>query len=375
MKANTKKNFELIAGILLIFIFSFGCKQDPSANLNLFTPDNQHIRYTGRIDFSNPKKPKLSNAGAYFEAKFKGNTCEILLEDQELKDNHNYISAVIDGKYLGRIKMEKNKTKYGIAKNLKNTSHTLLICKATESQIGYVEFSGIRCVEILPLKKDLKRKIEFIGNSITCGMGLDTSEIPCGTAQWFEQHNAYLAYGPLVARELQSDWLLSSVSGIGIVRNWNSPGPVMPDVYDNLYLNTDSSVVWEAKRYIPDLISICLGTNDFSDGDGPSPREEVDSSEFVNKYILFVKYIRNRYPQAKICCLTSPMLSGKKSTKLKNYLTAVLDHMQQTGEDKDIYMFVFPHTYVSGCGEHPVKEEHQKMANELLPFFKKVMGW
>ena len=124
-------------------------------------------------------------------------------------------------------------------------------------------------------------------------MGMDTSEIPCGSGVWYDHHNAYLAYGPLIARELNADWLLSSVSGIGMFRNWNSPGPTMPEVYQNLYLNTDSTVVWNAQTYIPDLISICLGTNDFSDGDGSYERTDLDSATFVNRYIQFVKFIRN----------------------------------------------------------------------------------
>ncbi|HEX9973815.1 MAG TPA: acetyl xylan esterase, partial [bacterium] len=184
------------------------------------------------------------------------------MDDQNLYDNHNYISVVIDGNYHGRMKVSKDQSKYRVAKDLKNTEHTLLVCKATEAQIGYIEFLGISCSEILPFKKERHRKIEFIGNSITCGMGMDTSEIPCGSGTWYDQHNAYLAYGPLVARELNGDWLLSSVSGIGMIRNWNSPGPTMPEVYQNLYLNTDSTAAWNARAYLPDLISICLGTND-----------------------------------------------------------------------------------------------------------------
>ena len=42
--------------------------------------------------------------------------------------------------------------------------------------------------------------IEFIGNSITCGAAADPSEVPCDAGVYHDQHNAYAAYGPRVAR-------------------------------------------------------------------------------------------------------------------------------------------------------------------------------
>jgi len=234
---------------------------------------------------------------------------------------------------------------------------------------------GIICDEIGPLEKVRKRKIEFIGNSITCGMGLDQSDIPCDSGKWFDQHNSYLAYGPQTALELEADWLLSSVSGIGMTRNWNSPGPTMPEVYQNTYLNTDSTSLWDARIFVPDLISICLGQNDFSDGDGTYERALLDSTTFVNDYIVFVKDIRNRFPHAEICCLTSPMLSGEKSVQLANYLLAVIKHFKTVDSDDRIERFVFSRSYINGCAYHPDQEEHQKMVKELLPFYKRIMDW
>lgn len=366
------KKPKLIIILLATFAFFFNDQQALLSQPSLHTPDNQPIQYTGRIDFSNPQKPRLSSAGAYFQVKFRGNTCSILLEDQTLNNNHNYISIAIDGKYQERIKLIKNKTEYLIAKNLEDAVHTLIVCKATEAQIGYVDFLGLFCNEILPPEKRRERKIEFIGDSMTCGMGLDLSEIPCNAAQWYDQHNAYLAYGRLVADKLNADWLFSSVSGIGIIRNWNSPGPTMPEVYEHIYLDTNSPV-WDANAYAPDLVSICLGTNDFSEGDGTYKRPELDSAKFINDYMRFVKRIRARYPHAQICCLTSPMFSGEKSARLTEYLSAVIKHLKEVEKDDKVFIFKFSHSYTNGCTDHPDKQEHEKIAEELLPFFKNVM--
>ena len=361
--------------LLTSYLLFSACSRTSSKHPSLFMPDNDNIRYSGRIDFANPQNPKLSGAGACFELKFTGNSCDVFLRDQNLYNNFNYFAIVVDDNYLGRIKMEKNKTKYQIAENLKDTVHKLLVCKATEAQIGYVEFLGVLCNKILPSENSMTRKIEFIGNSITCGMGLDISGLPCDSGEWYDQHNAYLAYGPLVARKLNADWLLSSVSGIGITRSWNSPGPTMPQVYQDTYLSTDSTSLWDNRRYIPDMVSICLGQNDFSKGNGSYDRPALDSARFVNEYIRFAGRIRNHYPYAQICCLTSPMLDEKESVTMSNYLSAVITYMKEVKNDNMIHMFCFSRSYVSGCSSHPGKEDHEKMAEELLPFYKHIMSW
>lgn len=368
-----KSKMMILSWIMILSVLC--CQMVASPPQKLFLADHPHIRYVGRIDFSDPQKPKLSSAGAYFQVKFKGQSCTLLLEDQQLYGNHGYLTIELDGSYQGRIRVTKDQTEYPVAQHLSAGEHSLLVCKATEAQNGYIAVTGIRCEGLLPWHDAPARTIEFIGNSITCGMGLDTAALPCDAGAWYDQHNAYLAYGPLVARALKADWLLSAVSGIGVIRNWNSPGPTMPEVYQNLYLNTDSSHVWSAERFVPDLISICLGTNDFSDGDGSYQRGVLDSAAFVNGYIQFVQMIRNRHPRAPICCLSSPAIAQDKGSKLRNYLTAVAHYFHEAKRDEAIHLFFFSRSYSKGCSGHPDKSEHQMMAEELLPFYRQVMGW
>ena len=73
--------------------------------------------------------------------------------------------------------------------------------------------------------------IEFIGNSITCGAAFDVLSIPCKMGEYHDHHNSYFAFGLKIALALYIEFILSSVSGIGDYRNWNSDGPTMPQVY------------------------------------------------------------------------------------------------------------------------------------------------
>jgi len=359
---------------ILLLITHFNCNRE-SMSVKFFPADNSCIQYTGRIDFFDPQKPKLVGAGCYLQVRFQGNSIVILIQDEHLYGNRNYLTVVLDGEYRGRIRTVKGQNSYVLADSLDNSDHTILVCKATEAAIGYVEFLGFNCHKLLPAPPGEQRKIEFIGNSITCGTGLDLSGIPCDSAEWYDQHNAYLAFGPLLARRLKAQWLLSSVSGIGMERNWNGIGPTMPQVYRSTYLQTNSIWTWDFSVYIPDLVVVSLGTNDFSDGDSQVPRALPDSARFCQAYIDFLKTIRANYPRAVICCLSSPVMQGEKSRLLQQYLNTIVGNMNKNENDPKVSSFFFSHVYNHGCNSHPDRQEHVQIADELEPVLRQLMQW
>jgi len=252
--------------------------------------------------------------------------------------------------------------------------HTVWIYKATEATTGPIFIEKIMGRNLQPLKRPDAPLIEFIGNSITCGAAADPSEVPCGTGVYLDQHNAYYAYGPRVARALGVNFILSSVSGIGIYRNWNSDGPTMPQVYEKADLQDNSQRPWIFKNYQPRIVSIALGTNDLSNGDGKRPRLSFDSSAFVSNYVRFVLLVKSKYPEAQIALLSSPMINGDRRTLLQNCLTAVkssIDSLNPSG--KQVALYFFKPMHARGCSGHPNVEDHGILAVQLTPFFKKLL--
>jgi hypothetical protein len=304
------------------------------------------------------------------EILFKGDTCSLLMKNAATNTPYNFVSVEMDGEYLGRIKVANDSIKaYPILIKKEAKQHRLLLVKSTEASNGAINFGGIYCESVLPVETKTNAKIEFIGNSITCAMGADTTEIPCGTNQWFDQHNAYFAYGRLVANSLNADFMLSSVSGIGIYRTWNEEGLSMPMVYQNTYLNLDSTKKWNFARFAPDIVSIALGTNDLSDGDGVKLRKPFNEDTFSNGYIEFLKTIYSKYPKTKVALLTSPMVTGAKDSILNLCLIKVKTHFS----NKKIEIFRFSGITPHGCAFHPNIQEHKMMADTLTPFFKKLL--
>lgn len=362
--------------ITLAFInISIVMGQTNNIDTPLFLPDHSSIRYVGRIDFENLQKPKLISAGSFLTFSFTGTHCSVLLDYEFGSDGYAFIAVECDGNYLGRIKVYKGHEKYEVVSGLANTIHSIRICKATEAITGYIEVKGIVCNSMAADKQIPVHSIEFIGNSITSGAESDSSEYPCSSAVWHDRHNAYLAYGPRLARKLDADWVLSSVSGMGLTRNWNSEGPALPAYYDNLYLNSDFSRKWTGKEYNPELVTICLGANDYSTGDGSYDRKPIDSAVFVNEYIRFVKHIRQRYPAAIICLINSPVFDGDLRLQFQRYLESTVNAVKKETGDQKVFYFSYKHKYEGGCSGHPNTEEHQKMADELLPFIRKITGW
>ncbi|MEN9859646.1 MAG: hypothetical protein RLZZ515_128, partial [Cyanobacteriota bacterium] len=130
-------------------------------------------------------------------------------------------------------------------------------------------------------------------------------------------HNGYMSYAAQCGRLLKVQTLLSSISGAGIYRNWNSDGPTVPELYSFLNLRDSTDGIWNPSDYNPDLIVVALGTNDLSRGDGVNPRLPFSQEDFVKEYINFLKnfvmnFARDNDLQVFEACLLpeAPTASG-----------------------------------------------------------------
>lgn len=332
--------------------------------------------YSGRVERQDQNKALLIGSASSVSFAFTGTQCAINLKSVDSYEHHNYVSLELDGHYIGRLKVDAGAAKsYPIEVSTKAKTHKLTVYKATEAANGSVLFEGTTA-SLTTQKHITKKKIEFIGNSITCGMGNDTKEVPCDTGVWYDQHNAYWAYGPIVSRSLNADYVLSSVSGIGMYRNWNDEHEkeaIMPDVYENLYLNKDTSKPYNFE-FQPDLVSICLGTNDLSDGDGKKPRLPFNEEKYVANYIDFIKTVYQHAPKTRIVLLTSPMVSGTRNSTLVRCLKKVQEAFQSDTLHQPIALFEYQPMEPKGCGYHPDIEDHKLMAAQLEATFKTLLN-
>ncbi len=329
-----------------------------------YQADHPYFRYTGRIDFSNAKAPRFWAAGVYIEARFSGTFCEVEVRDEmQWGTSHNYLEISIDGREPIRIKTTGKFNRIKVADNLSLGEHSIIIMKGTEAIIGYLEFVGLRCEKLLPMKKKTSRKMEFIGDSITSGMANYTKDIPCDSGVWYDQHSAWYSYGAITARSLGADYHITSESGIGLIHSCCDKKLTMPEIVDKVSISKDS-LVWNFSRFQPDVVTVCLGQNDGIQ----------DSVKFTQAYVELLKSLRDYYPKAKLVCLTSPMADQNLRKALTRYIQGVVRYCRTHGE-KNISAYCFTSQYKNGCGLHPDVEDDKLIADELTQWIKTEMSW
>lgn len=318
----------------------------------------------------------LSASAASCSFTFTGNSCTVYLKNAApYEGDYNYINFELDGEYAGRQKVDSKEAKpFIITATSVKEKHQLVVSKATEAANGQIIITKIEGKNISDARPSFTKKIEFIGNSITCGFGNDM-EIPCGNgSKWYDQHNAYWSYASRTARALNAQYMISAISGAGIYRNWNSDGPTVPQQYENAFLNTDSSNKWNFSSYVPDIVTIALGTNDMSNGDGTTPRLPFDKTKYIAGYKNFIKTIYGHYPDAQLVLMNSPMVGGQNNVLLKECITAVQNQINsETKPVRPVKTFWFNEMQPAGCGYHPSITDHEIMSKQLIPFIKTLL--
>lgn len=348
---------------LLFFPFLHAIERDTIPS------NNPLIEYTGRIDFSNPLKPKFSYSGVSVRASFKGTSISLILTDDA---NLNYYNVVLDNGVLQRLNTLGGLNIYNIAAGLKDTIHEVEIFKLTEEKYGKTQFNGFildKGKTLVELSNRRTHFIEFIGNSITCGYGNEglNGGVPLPTNQ-----NHYLTYAAITSRSFNARHLAVCKSGIGIYRNYDGPVTGSPDCMTNYYQRVFLQDALPLYNFAskPDLICIDLGTNDFSTSKG-------DSALYVDKYLQFIDTLQKKNNKADILCLLGPMLSGTNLTNVRKYLKFIVQNANAKNNGKVHFFEMSQQTGDLGIAvnNHPTVAQHLKNAKELISCIDTLMNW
>ncbi|WP_310557998.1 SGNH/GDSL hydrolase family protein [Flavobacterium sp.] len=354
---------------LLISILFFAPKII-SAQKKLIRFNNPNIQYEGRIAFSD-SAACVNWSGSSISLNFKGSEISAILKDA---DTSNYYNVILDEKVISKIQLDTIKKSYVLASNLSNGTHKIQLFKRTEWGKGQTFFYGFETNEnatILPKSKPKKKKIEFYGDSITCGYGNEVINGKDSGTGHFE--NNYLTYGAITARHFDAQFSCIANSGIGITVSWFPT--TMPDIYD-LTDPHDINTKWNFNNYTPDVVVINLFQNDSWLVNKPTHEEfkrkfgsQKPNEDFIIKsYENFVKSIRQKYPNTTIICALGNMDATKEGSKWPNYIVKALENLQ----DKKIYSHFF--TYKNTPG-HPKVNEQKAMADSLIAFINQNIKW
>lgn len=251
-------------------------------------------------------------------------------------------------------------------------THRIRIMKLTENNKTFLGIAAFTAEgEFLPTERPKKKRLEIVGDSITCGYG----NLIKDPARHFYSvdEDGYLAYGPIAARALDFDWSCVSVSGITAVHH---QGWQIGYAMEELYAYTDRigqerlSLVpeaWDFRRHSTDYVVVNLGTNDcYGIQFSPDPAE---LDRFPAAYRAFIGNIRRlNGPRTHIICAL-----GSMNYYLWHDIASVMEQYKRETGDERLHLLRFnPMHPFDGVGAdgHPSLDTHQKMAHELAALLR-----
>ena len=331
-----------------------------------YRADSEQIRWVGRVAVdAESGVVKFDWSGTYADMILCGSRLEMSASDSGL----NYFNVIVDGKQHSIVKTTGTEPQSIVLFEGAEGTHHIRLQRRTEGFNGLTTIHSITAEGQLSASENTPkgRHIEFIGDSLTAGYGTDSAS---GAEPYTpETQNCNLAYGCYVARYFDTDYNLVAHSGQGMVRNYGdekcTSEYTMTNRYGLLFDEADRSQNYNFRKrsYVPDLVVIFLGTNDFSTKPWPS------FEEFSAGYANLIEQVREAHGDVPILCVSSYVFDP------------TFDYVWRIAQgDKNLHFacilpeaFAYPSEL--GASEHPNRVGQQKMAMTLIPYISTITGW
>ena len=281
---------------------------------------NWHGRY---LDYQDVRYFDFSSSGFSFKARGKKIDITLVSDCEDFPDNkwarigffvwEGYDDSIenLPKKITKDVILSKKETKLTIFNDSVDKNICVWVVKLSEAKhascgLKKIEIDGCVINDLGPSVE--KERIEVIGDSITCGYGIEgTINDPIFTTK---QERADLSYAFLLGRKMKAEVSCVSWSGMGLTSHYIDESVDVPDIellMGNLWPYTDKSIcyrlgieneVWDEKKFCPNKVIINLGTNDASFIRNKEDRKLI----FIAFYRQLFEAIHRLYPLAKIYC-------------------------------------------------------------------------
>lgn len=320
---------------------------------------DMRITWVGRTSFDYGGSVSFDWTGVYCRIRCTGDTLRLRIADTK----RNYYNVYIDREMSeepSQVIVTMGDSVYTIPLCRCRKVHNITLQKRTEAEQGrstfyYIETNG-HFVQAESLRK---RQIEFIGDSYTCGYGIEN----CDSTDHFtpETENVSKTYASIIAHRLKADYQVIAHSGMGVCRNYNSkfPGWTMPKRYKYRFDMDSVNDPWYGNSEWCPITVILLGGNDFSCGVTP------DYEQFRDAYFSLLKELPDS--MLVLCCTKT------KNTELSRYVERVVlecDHPNAYffACDFDAYT---NHRRNLGADKHPNERAHRRLAEQIYSYLRK----
>ena len=366
----------IITALLVLTCFSALSAKD-------YLPSAENVKFLGRTHTENDVLwAFFSSSGVAFNVDARRLDVTIAGDSgtPQRKDNGSLarLAVFVNGeRKLDQLimKQEETFTVFDEANPVKGEVRIIKISESANSILGIKSISVDQDGTISPANQK-SLKIEFIGDSITCGYGVDDEDRNHHFATSTEDNTKTYAYK--TAQALDADYSMVSVSGWGIVSGYTSaqknPDSVLPKIYEkvgftygNKFNNKQpQSLTWDFNRFVPDFIVINLGTNDAS----WTKKDDKKVAEYKQAYVAFLKQIRAKNKDAQIICSLG-IMGGDLFPAIEE---AVEEYKSQTGDEKVCSLKFANQSMADGIAAdwHPTEKTHAKAGKVLTEKIKSL---
>lgn len=348
-----------------------------------FRPSEENVKLIGRTAANDGILwLALSASGIEFTYNGTGFNVNVIGDSMvsQGKDKQARFAVYVDGERIADEQVTEAQKLYEFTTSEEDKLTTVKILKLSEAAestmgLGKITVTG---TDVKPTaEKELK--IEFIGDSITCGYGVDdeVKENHFSTST----EDATKAWAYKAAQKLDADYSLVSYSGHGIISGYSGDGnkvtsQLVPKIYTQFaksYGNYEgifnvSTVKWDFSKFQPDFVVINLGTNDASYCGSNKDR----ATEYADAYAEFLKTVRENNPDAHIICALGVMGDSLYSS----VKMAVEKYTTETGDTKVSHLRLTPQNGSTGYAAdwHPTEATHEIASDELVAEIQRIMA-
>lgn len=357
---------------------------DNTLSLKTYAPAEGLVKVLGRADFVDDTL-WMVHSGSGAEFIFVGTRATITMQcDSSImggKDSQARIAIFVNDECVVDDMIDKMGEAFTVFESETQEECTIKVVKLSEAAHSTVGIASIEveCVGDIQPTPQKEHLIEFIGDSITCGYGVEDEDRNHHFSTKTENNMKTYAYK--TAEALDADYSMVSFSGYGIISGYSGDGQKHVDqtlapYYEKLgfsygaYIGKSAAdVAWNFEKRQPDVIVINLGTNDESYTKTDAAKRE----EYVTGYVEFLKLVRKNNPDAKIFCTLGIMGDALYSSVEK----AVEQYSTETGDTNLHTMKFAVQSSADGYAAdwHPTEATHTKAADKLTNEIKTVMDW
>ena len=353
-------------------------------NIQVFKAMEKHVKVIGRTHYYN-EALWLALSGSGVEFSFYGKRAEITLKGDSIAtgdQNLTRIGISVNGTRVIDDQVDQPMKTYTVFESDTEQNVTIRVTKLSEAAMSTVGIQEIRVEAtggINPTPDNL-HKIEFIGDSITCGYGIDDEHELHSFSTATEDVTKSYAYQ--TAQNLQSDYSMVSYSGYGIITGYTDNDQkltthLLPDYYEKVGKSEGKfddtllpqSVRWDFNKFIPDLIVINLGTND----DTYTKDDISKQTEYVEEYVEFLKLVRSHNAHTPILCTL-----GIMGDRLFPFVEQAIKKYSLETSDNNITAMKFDVQLATdgyAADYHPSQVSHNKAADKLTSHIKELLKW